>query len=100
MLDANALEGSEANIDDLKYEFPVDFEFEFPQTSHAQGMPSMGKGSKPGFMVKDEVDLRRKESMGLALTGNQKLGGSRMSSKAEQKAQENTSGWSCLVCTL
>jgi len=58
-------------------------------------------------MVQDEVRLRQKESIGLALTGNQKLGGSgsgRIARCDEGKArggiEHETERWECLVCTL
>jgi hypothetical protein len=59
-----------------------------------------------GNLVEDEVQLRKKESIGLALTGNQKLGGdgngrsAKGESKGESEIENETETWECLVCTL
>jgi hypothetical protein len=57
--------------------------------------------------VQDEVQLRKKESIGLALTGVQRLGGSGSGrsakvdeGKAESGIVNETETWECLACTL
>ena len=62
-----------------------------------------------GNLVQDEVQLRKKESIGLALSGNQKLGSSRNGRivkvekgkvEDEIEIEDETETWGCLVCTL
>jgi len=60
-----------------------------------------------GSIVQDEVQLRKKESIGLALAGNQKLGGTGKShtakadhDKVDDKNENKAETWGCHVCTL
>lgn len=60
-----------------------------------------------GSLVKDEVQLRKKEAIGLALTDNQRLGGSGVGRimqademKRETESDNKLETWACLVCTL
>jgi hypothetical protein len=60
-----------------------------------------------GNLVQDEVQLRKKESIGLALSGNQRLGGSGNSrtvkadeSNAEGENENEMEPWKCFMCTL
>jgi hypothetical protein len=53
-----------------------------------------------GGMVKAEIDLRKKESLGMApVKGNGRILGSR-STGMIQKEQSTPTNWDCLVCTL
>ncbi|KZP23769.1 WLM-domain-containing protein [Athelia psychrophila] len=55
-----------------------------------------------GNLVKDEVNLRKKESLGLALSGDQRLGRSSFRAKTDAPKEQDKSlnSWDCLVCTL
>lgn len=56
-----------------------------------------------GNLVKNEVELRKKESIGLALMGKQRLGSTSSSQSAkidEKRKRASTTTWGCLVCTL
>lgn len=148
MLDAS----QDADLDNLKYEFPDDFDFNLPSPwssqdasstsstftsagpSHSKGKgkaplededfsrpskrfktvsesSSMKQKSSGAFgltkLVQDELQLRKKESIGLALTGTQKLGGSGRNrslkaddSRDEARNKNEMATWECLVCTL
>jgi len=66
-------------------------------TSFSKPKSSMDLGL--GRMVQSEVELRKKESIGLALTGGgRKLGGV-VKSATPPRGQKDEE-WGCLVCTL
>ncbi|KDQ57192.1 hypothetical protein JAAARDRAFT_35796 [Jaapia argillacea MUCL 33604] len=71
-----------------------------------------GNDLKLGSVVEDEVQLRKKESIGLALTGGgYKLGSEPLKSTSkllvevamsdqDHRSHDDSAPWSCLVCTL
>lgn len=71
-----------------------------PSSSHKMQPKSLALGN----LVEDEINLRKKESLGLALSGDQRLGKSSSKAKADDKARkakgDNANEWGCLVCTL
>ena len=54
-----------------------------------------------GRMVEAEMDLRKKESLGMApVKGRRQILGSRSTGMTQNSAQSTSTKWNCLVCTL